>query len=358
MLLVALCLIFGLMSKPMVVSFPFVLLLLDFWPLRRWTDASTGWWQKLWPLLREKIPLAVICLGIMVLTVWSQGGRGGIKAEAVHFPWYLKLFRVDENVWFYAHTFFSPAGLSLLYRTYPLDYLHVLTVGMLLLLVTGAVVYRARRQPWLAVGWFWFLLTLAPVAGIIRIGETTVADRYSYLPSAGLAIMVIYAAGAAIAYWPRLRTGVAVVIASWLMVLVLTTWADLPDWRNNYTIFDNAYRHGAHIVACDRLASELYQRKEYQRAIAVCDRGLAEYSNLAPMYQTRGASWLYLGDLDRALADFNRAIELNPTYSEPYFGRAVIHGQRKEYADAQADIQKYHQFGGNLDTSAVKTRPD
>ncbi|HEV2692100.1 MAG TPA: hypothetical protein VG347_04320 [Verrucomicrobiae bacterium] len=353
---VAACLVLGVMSKPIVVSFPLILLLLDFWPLRRLGNPTTGWVARLWPLIKEKIPLFLICAAIMVATVWSQGNRNGILV--VHFPWYLKLFRITENVWFYGRMFFCPTGLSLLYRTVALNYLHVLAVGAVLAAVTVIALRQARQWPWLAAGWFWFLFSLAPVAGFIRIGDITVADRYSYLPAAGLAIAVFYSAAAALARWPRIRSGLAGVMAAWLMFCAAGTWADLPRWQNTYTIFESAYRHGAHFVACDQLAAQLYLRQEYQQAITVCNAGMEDNNGLASLYNTRGGSYLMLGDADRALADFSRAIEMKPSFSPPYFSRAMIHSQRKQYAEARADIKEYQRQGGALDPATLNIPPE
>jgi len=353
---VVVCLVFGVLSKPIVVSFPLVLFLLDFWPLRRFGDSMAELRVRAWPLIREKIPLLLICGASVAVTIWSQANKSGILV--VHFAWYLRLYRLIENVWFYCASFFSPVGLSLVYRVNPLDTLHVASAGLVLGFISVLVVMRARHWPWLAVGWFWFLFTLAPVAGFFRIGDITVADRYSYLPSVGLALMVIGTAGAAMARWPRSRSGLAGVIAAWLLFCVMATWADLPCWRNTYTIFENAYRNGGHFVACDQFAAQLCARGEYQQSIAVCEQGMKENPDLVSLYNTRGADYLQLGDADRALADFNRAIEINPAFANPYYSRAVIHAGRKQFVEARADIKEYVRHGGTADTSTLNIPPE
>jgi hypothetical protein len=172
---VVVCLFLGVMAKPMVVSFPAALLLLDFWPLRRVGRSVAELRARAWPLMKEKIPLFVICATAGVATIWSQGNKGEIVS--VHFPWYLKLFRVIENVGFYCQKFFAPTELSIVYRTEKLDYLYVALVGLALVTISAVALRRAWRWPWLTVGWFWFLFTLAPVAGGFRVGHITVADR-------------------------------------------------------------------------------------------------------------------------------------------------------------------------------------
>lgn len=355
MLGVAICLLVGLMAKPIVVSFPLVLLLLDFWPLRRFGSSAAEFCTRAWPLLREKLPLFALCTVVMGLTLWSQRAQGTIVP--IHFPWYLVLCRVLENVWFYEQSFFVPIGLAIVYRTEPLAYLHVALVGLTMGMISLLAWWQARRQPWLTVGWFWFLGTLAPVAGLIRIGEITVADRYSYLPSVGLALAVVFSAMAAMQRWPSLRAWLTGGLAGWVLCCSLATSADLPCWRNTFTIFENAYLHGAHFIACDQLASSLYTRQDFQASLAVCNRGLAENPELVSLYNTRASDYLMLGDLNRAMADYDRAIQLNPDYSPPYYGRAMAHLQRKQYAEAQADVKAYVQHHGQLDVSALKIPP-
>ena len=292
----------------------------------------------------------------MAVTIWSQANHGGILA--VQFAWYLRLFRFIENVWFYCVSFFLPVGLSLVYRVDPLVTLYVALAGLVLGFISVLVVMRARHWPWLAVGWFWFLFTLAPVAGFFRIGDITVADRYSYLPSVGLALMVIGAAGVVMVRWPRSRSGLAGVVAAWMLFCAMSTWADLPCWRNTYTIFRNAYQNSGHFVACDQYAFQLCTRGEYQQSIAVCEQGLKENPDLASLYNTRGADYLHLGDADRALADFNRAIEINPAFPIPYYGLAEIHAGRKQFVEARADIKQYVRLGGTADVSKLNIPPE
>jgi tetratricopeptide (TPR) repeat protein len=349
MTVVAVCLVLGVMAKPMAVSFPLVLLLLDFWPLRRFGNSAAELRAKVWPLIREKNFLLAVCVVAAAVTIWSQANKSGIMP--VHFAWYLKLFRVTENVGFYCQTFFAPFKLTILYQTEKLEYLHVALVGLALLAISAVAISRARRWPWLTIGWFWFLFTIAPVAGLIRIGEITVADRYSYLPAVGLALMVVYSATAMGICWPQLRSVLASVLAGWILFLALETWADLPRWQNSYSVFESAYRNGGHFVACDQLGSLFYAQQDYQRSLAICNRGLAANPECTSLYNIRGADRFMLGDSNDALADFNRAIEIEPTFADPYYSRALIHIQRKEFAEARADFKAYRQLGGELDTS-------
>jgi hypothetical protein len=355
MMLVAVFYVLGVMAKPMVMSFPLIILLLDFWPLRRLGGSPTEFRTKVWPLIKEKIPLLLICGLVAVVTIWSQGSKGAILA--VHFPWYLKLLRVIENIGFYCQTFFAPTGLSLVYRMEKLKFLHVTLTGLALIAISILALRRAWRWPWLAVGWYWFLFTLAPVAGFFRIGEITVADRYSYLPAVGLAVAVVYSATKIAARWPRTRSGLTGVLASWILFCAMTTWADLPCWRNTFTIFENAYYNGGHFIACDQFGSLLFAQQQYQQSLMVCSHGLEENPQFASLYNTRGGDYYMLNDFDSALADFNRSIEANPAFLPPYYSRALIYIQRKQFVEAKADLKEYVRRGGLLDTSKLNLPP-
>ncbi len=341
----------ALMAKPMLVSFPFILILLDFWPLRRAGRSNVELCSKMLPLLKEKSLLFVMCAVAGGVTIWSQWIDGAIVP--VHFPWYLKILQLIENVGFYCKSFLMPKGCSIVYPVEHLDYMYLFFMGSALMVISLLALRQLWRWPWLAVGWLWFLLALAPVAGIFRLGHIAVADRYSYLPSAGLAFVVVFAIIEAISYWPHSRSLFVSGLASWIFFCVLMTWADLPRWKNTYSVFESAYRNGHHFIACDQLGSLLYANQEYQQSVVVCTRGLDVNPQFASLYNTRGGDYYMLGDLNRALADFNQAILVNPAFSPAYYSRALVYIQRKKFDEAKADIKTYTSYGGQLDSSWV-----
>ena len=346
------CLSLGLMAKPMVVSFPLILLLLDFWPLRRFGHAPGELRARLWPLLREKLPLVAICAVVAGVTVWSQHVWHAVWP--VHIPWYAKVCQIVENLWFYVQTLFVPRDLAIVYAVAPLDYFHGGLVALLLGAITVASLRWWWRWPGFGVGWFWFLFAVAPVVGVFRIGEITVADRYTYLPSIGLLLAVVYLLAEAVAHSPRARTGVTGALAGWVLLCGLATWADLPRWRNTWSVFASAVQRGAHYVACDHVAAILYAQKDYQDSLAICNRGLQLNPGIGSLYYTRGGDYYMLGEWDKALADFNRALQLAPDFSLSYYGRALVEVQLKQLAAARADAASYVKHGGSLDVAGLK----
>ena len=348
------CLVLGGLAKPMVVSFPLILLLLDFWPLQRCGGGMVELRGRVWPLVREKLPLLVIVVLLAMLAVWGQSQQGAVAP--VHFAWYLKLFRVFENLGFYCQSFFVPSGLAIVYRVEKLKYLHCVLAGGALTAVSLLVLWRAWRWPWLVLGWFWFLFAVAPVAGFFRVGTITVADRYSYLPSVGLAVAVVWSLVVIGDHGPGIRRAMTSLLALWVVVCALATRADLPRWRDSYSVFMSAYYHGAHYVACDHAASFLYARHDFQGSLAACDRGL-ETSDCVSLYNTRAYDYLMLGNLDQALTNFNQALRFSPDYADAYYGRAMVHLRRNQFAEAREDAANHLKYGGKLDLQALKLPP-
>ncbi len=184
----------GLMSKPMLVTFPFVLLLLDWWPLGRF---GPGFAASLWPLVREKLPLFALSALSSAVTFAVQRGAGAVTwLETWPLPARLANALVScarylgKTVW--------PAGLAPFYPRVPAwPAWAVAGAALLLAGVTALALREARRRPWFAVGWFWFLGTLVPVIGIVQVGMQAMADRYTYVPLVGIFIAVAWGAAGA-----------------------------------------------------------------------------------------------------------------------------------------------------------------
>jgi hypothetical protein len=343
---VVMCLILGIMAKPMVVSFPVVLLILDFWPLQRFGNTIDAFRKNAWPLVREKIPMFILCVAAVVVTFWSQHSVGSLVTARG--PWHLELLRWIENLWYYFSTFFAPSHLAIVHKVEPVNPWHAVMAAMILAGITAVVIWRARLWPEIAAGWFWFLATVAPVV-LVRLGPVTVADRYNYLPSVGLALVAVTVLTKVVARLPQIRSAMVGIGAAWFFYCVLLTWADMPQWQNTFTVFENAYNNGGNFIACDQVASLLYSQQDFNDSLAACDRGLDDNPEFASLYNTRGGDYYMLGDSDKALADYSRAIALNPAFSQTYYNRALIYLQRKQMAEARADLKIFIDHGGQVD---------
>jgi Tfp pilus assembly protein PilF len=232
----------GLMSKPQVITFPFLLLLWDYWPLERYVDSPTGQPSRVRALLLEKLPLFLMSLASAVVTMQAQKAGGAIHSPVLY-PFSLRFQNALVSYSRYIGKAFWPTRLSPLYP-HPLDLLkfwQVIASVILLLLVT-MLVARHRRRGYPITGWFWFLGALVPMIGLVQVGEQAMADRYAYLPFVGLFVMVCWGVGE----WAETKK----IPTAWLAVPALTvivvlgalTYRQIGYWRNSETLWSYALR--------------------------------------------------------------------------------------------------------------------
>jgi hypothetical protein len=281
----------GLMSKPMVVTLPFVLLLLDYWPLGRFANASR---QTISRLLLEKTPFLLLAIASCVITFYVQK-QAGVMSPLDKITLGARFDNLPVAYERYLARTFWPGCLAVFYphpRLWPLW--RVITASALLAGITVWVVRRRRRQPYLAVGWFWFLGMLVPVIGLVQVGNQSMADRYSYLPVAGIFIMTVWGAGE----MPAARSG-----GKWLAAIFGSlaigscaglTWRQAHFWENmvtlcvhtsevtadNYDAFYNLGRYWQHKGQTARAA------KYYQRALELQPDSMEACNNLAWLLAT------------------------------------------------------------------------
>jgi len=244
-LLVAALLALGLMAKPMLVSVPLVLLLIDFWPLRRMQPAAGADWsfKSLTPLLREKIPLFLLCLASCGVTVWAQKSGGAMDAMQ-EFPFWERCIHAVVAYGLYLEKFVYPANLAILY---PLSFAGpnlLAAAGSLLVLAVLflAAAGRRRSAPYLLMGWVWFLVMLLPVIGLVQVGMQAMADRYMYLPSIGLFIAVVWGLAELAAGARRRRAVVTGLGAAAVLACAVDTRNQLGFWRDNITLFEHVVK--------------------------------------------------------------------------------------------------------------------
>ncbi|HEY3570009.1 MAG TPA: hypothetical protein VGP73_18895 [Thermoanaerobaculia bacterium] len=226
--LVALLMILGLMAKPMVVTLPFALLLLDVWPLDR---LSLGWKR----LILEKLPLLALSAVSSVITIRYQETS---LAPLDVVPWSLRAANALVAYAAYLGKLFWPTHLAVFYPIpLAIPAWKVLGAALLLIAITALAAWRARREPWLLIGWLWFLGALVPVIGLVQVGRQAMADRYLYLPSIGLFLAVVWTlAGLLREHRAALAAAAAIVI----LTLATITWAQIGYWADSVTLFRHA----------------------------------------------------------------------------------------------------------------------
>ena len=237
-LAVAICLGLGLMSKPMLVTMPLVLLLLDYWPLGRvQLTGSRPTLRALRPLLREKLPLLLLAAGSSVVTFVVQRGAMG---SSKHLPLQVRLLTAMVSYGDYVAKMIWPDSLAVLYSYQPeVSVWKIACGGVLLLSVTVAAVMSARRVPYLIVGWLWYLGMLIPVIGIVQVGDQSQADRYTYLPQIGLYLIVAWATKDWTVSWRYRRQMLGASAFIVITALMACTTIQTSYWRNSELLWEH-----------------------------------------------------------------------------------------------------------------------
>lgn len=288
--LVVIAFLLGLLAKPMLVTLPFVLLLLDWWPLGRWRR------EPLARLLVEKIPLFALAAAASVLTIVIQHRGGGIASlQVISFP--DRLANAITSYGWYLEKTFWPTGLAIIY-SHPLSNWHwgpLLLSLIVLVVVTVVAVCSATRWPWLIVGWLWFLGTLVPVLGLIQSGEQSRADRFVYIPHIGLFLALVWGC-AAIGQWLRVPVWSLCSVATVCLVLLTAdSWVQVGYWRNSETIWNHAiavttenhfahFGRGRHFFQLGKKTNDAARmaesRPDFEQAVALQPYNVKYHSSL------------------------------------------------------------------------------
>jgi tetratricopeptide (TPR) repeat protein len=319
--LVIVAFVLGLMSKPMIVTLPFTLLLLDVWPLKRGLR------------LREKLPLFALAAAGAVLTFVVQKAGGAVRPAAV-----LGLGNALVSYLVYIAKTVWPAGLAVFYP-YPekLALWLVALAAAALAAISWQVVRLRRLCPYLAVGWFWFLVTLVPVIGIVQAGEQARADRYMYVPMIGLAVIVAWGGADLLRKWPRLRAAVAVGACA---ACAGAAWAQAGYWRNSETLFTHALEvTSGNYIAEHNLGTYLTdQPGRLPEAVSHLEQAVRLRPDLAQAHSDLGIALAGTpGRLEDAIAEFQTAARLRPDSEVPHInmGNALAQGGRLKDAAAE-----------------------
>jgi protein O-mannosyl-transferase len=327
------CFALGLMSKPMLVTLPFVLLLLDFWPLQRLQRSTLP------RLVIEKAPFLALSTASSVITFVIQRGAGAVSSlEAL--PLGFRVFNALVSYVRYVLKMVCPARLAVFYPA-PAEWPAV-WIGAAALALAGVSVLAirwARRAPWFAFGWLWYLGTLVPVIGIVQVGQQAMADRYSYIPLIGLFVAVAWAGGEAAARWPGTKVWLAAGAAAGIAACALLTWKQTGYWRNSASLF-------AHALAVTRDNAVAHNNLGVvsleEGKLAAAERHFAEAVRLKPNYP-EGLGNLGLcrekqGRLVEAERLFRRSLTVQPT-APGHYNLANLLSQQGKLAEAQAHYE-------------------
>jgi tetratricopeptide (TPR) repeat protein len=343
--LVLLCFCLGLMSKPMIVTLPFLLLVLDAWPLRRLSRKA----------VIEKIPFFAIAAVSAAATFLVQHSSGAVK-EIARLPLGLRIENALVSCALYCLKTIWPSGLAVFYPYLAgFAWWMVAAAGLAIAIVTVLALRSFRSAPSLAAGWLWFLVTLAPVIGLVQVGAQARADRYMYVPMAGLAIMLAWGAADLARRWPAAARPIAVAAIAACLAAAAVSAAQIQHWRNSETLFQHAldvttdnylaeHNLGSYLLGTGRLseavphleaalrirpesaparsdlASALAQTPgrlpeailEYQAALRLLPDSAILHNNLA------SALAKFPERMPEAIAEYQAALRIDPDYAEAH----------------------------------------
>lgn len=328
----------ALMSKPMAVTLPCVLLLIDFWPLDRVSISTTADRQNLKVLILEKLPFFSFAVMASIITFKVQQAGGAVNSVA-NAPVALRLENAFVAYLRYVAKTIWPAHLAI---PYPLDsHLPMVSVlsAVLFFLVAGAAAFwLAKRAPYVMTGWFWFAGTLVPVIGIIQVGAQSMADRYTYIPSIGLFIVCVW--GAVDLFSKAPQTARNVLAGAGAMVLVaclVLARHQLGYWQNGETLFRHAIAvTDRNYLAYSSLSTSLQEEGRVDEAIQCAVEAVKIQPDFPEGHYNLGTLFLNTGKTDEAIEQFEMALRQNP-----------------RFVDAQNNLGKAYQTEGKLDEAAA-----
>jgi len=379
-LLVALLFCLGLMAKPMLVTLPFVLLLLDYWPLRRIkqtgqnhhltssdNNAPGTHTASLVSLIMEKIPLFILSAAAAVITFVAQGGGKAIAPMAA-FGLRFRLSNALVSYIRYIGKMIYPTRLAVLYplRLEGLPVWQPIVSFALVAAISVVVICEARRRRYLLVGWLWFLGTMVPVIGLVQVGIQAMADRYTYLPSIGLFVMVTWALADVPANrrYKQMALRVSAVVV--LVVIMICTYIQVGYWKNDYTLYkraveateDNYIMHNnfgdvllkkglvsqavanfaealrinpQHLEARLNLGVALSRQNRLEEAVECFKEVLRFRWDWPVAYNNLGRAYALLGEYELAIKNYTEALRLKPDYAAAKRNlQAVLDEQSKD----------------------------
>ena len=353
----------GLMSKPMIVTLPFILLLLDFWPLKRLAFTNTNnppsaaskpesW--KLILLIGEKWPFFLLAAVSCVITILAQKSGGAVMSLTL-VPLEIRSENAPVALATYLRKFIWPSDLCVIYMLHQPPIWQMAVSTTVLALIFAAAWQWRHARPYFMVGWLWFVGTLIPVIGLVQVGAQSMADRYSYLPSIGLFMAVVFLVAD---YLAELQTPKAISAGLGLLMLaacIRVTEFQLPFWRNSEVLFRHAisvtkdnliamvdlgvaldvqhrfdealvvYRQaekldaGSYFQLHNNLGNILGQLGNHRDSLAEYRIALHEQPDNPAIHNAAGNQLAALKNYDEARAEFLKAEELNPNLVQPHF---------------------------------------
>jgi protein O-mannosyl-transferase len=337
---VAAALALSLMSKPMLVTFPFVLLILDWWPLRRGARDADQSVLRIWlRLIAEKLPFLAMAVASAVVTMLAQAdGNAVVSLHA--FPLWMRAGNAAISYVMYLHLTIWPIQLAPYYRLSlsPLPAWQTGGAFVLLAALTLTAIALRRRAPYLLAGWLWFIGTLVPVIGLVQVGLQSYADRYTYFPQVGLIAAACWGLADLAGRYAREALALACAAA---LTLAALTWNQVQFWHDSFALWD----HDIHVTgdnpeALLHLGEAFAQQKKiaeaadcYRRMLAIDPDSVGARSNLGSMLRLQG-------NLDEAERLLREALQIDPGFAKAHVNLGNVLFQRRDLDEATKQYEE------------------
>jgi protein O-mannosyl-transferase len=347
----------GLMAKPMLVTLPFVLLLLDYWPLQRTRGQRTEVGEQktsLKWLIIEKVPLLLLAAASSVITYIVQQ-RGGAVTSLNAIPFGDRFDNSMVSYLIYIGKMMWPMRLAVLYP-HPANAIPVSTAvisGIVLILLTIFFIYYGRRYKYLIVGWFWYLGTLIPVIGIVQVGSQAMADRYTYVPLIGIFIIIAFGAAELLKEHKLRKIILSVLAGACLAACTLITMQQMKYWKNSLLLFG----HTLKVIESDSImennyANILMETGRPGEATTYFSKAIKLRPDSPEIHNNYGNALRETGKLDEAIEQYKTAIKLNPDFKLVHYNLGLALATKGDYKGA---IEEYRIYAGNaMDETAIR----
>jgi tetratricopeptide (TPR) repeat protein len=372
--------VLGLMAKPMLVTLPFVLLLLDYWPLKRFQiptpagrdssgtlDANnpgakkkkskksaardnaeikkalqpSGQWPALLALIKEKIPFFVLSAASGIITFYAQK-KGGAVGSLDILPFNARMANAIVSYVDYIGKMIWPRNLAVFYP-HPgmLPVWLVLGSALTLLIITVLVLRSAKRFPYLATGWLWYLGTLVPVIGLVQVGLQALADRYTYVPLIGIFVIIAWGVPELTRKWHHQKTLMAVSCSLILTILMFSTWSQAKYWQNSIKLFEHAIKATAdNYVAHNNLGVALTKIGEKEKAAFHYSEAIRIKPNYENAHYNLGNYLASQGMTSEAISHYSEAIRIKPNYSKAHSNLGAMLASQGKFQEAIVQYEK------------------
>jgi hypothetical protein len=335
----------------MLVTLPFVLLLLDYWPLRRLKfrqeigsneilEKNTSKGSGFFRLVLEKVPLFILAIGLSIVTYIAQKSFGNMNYTE-HLTVFKRITNAMVSYLEYLGKMVWPEKLAMFYP-HPGNSLPVwkgILCGMVLVGITIISIRLIRKAPYVVVGWFWYLGTLLPVIGIVQVGGQAMADRYMYIPLIGVFIIIAWGVPELISKW-RYKEKVLFVSAGIIIpAIMIITWVQVSHWKNSITVFKHAIgvtdkKYPALAIIHNNLGIALYADGKNEEAISHYKMAINLKSTHTLAYYNLGIALYAGGKNEEAISCYKMAIKIHPDYTNAHYNLGLILVQKGALKEA------------------------